>query len=334
MKILVILNSSAGKQSSPGGESQTEEIVKAFQAVNVEAQVACPEVPDGGRGPGLYPGVHFRRTRPWIRTTGEWRAERSSLDLTAFTKQALISPFDAVIAAGGDGTISAVAAALVGTLTPLGILPLGTLNHLARDLKISFNLQEAVRTIAEGKIREIDVGEVNGRIFVNNSSIGLYPKAVRKRNQEIIRLGRGKWPAMLDASLRVFLRFPLITIRLETPDGSLTQTTPFLFVGNNPYEMKFLRIGDRRSLEGGELCAYLLKHTGRLALLRILLLGILGLKHDRDFVSILSREVQVQTRRRRIVVSADGQLMTLDTPLNYRIRPKVLRVLAPETEKP
>jgi diacylglycerol kinase family enzyme len=300
MKIQVILNPSAGKRSSPDAESQIEEIATAFQAVNVDAQIAYPEVPD----------------------------------LTAFTRQVLISHFDAVVAAGGDGTVSAVAAALVDTSTPLGILPLGTLNHLARDLKISSNLQEAARTIAEGHIREIDVGDVNGHIFVNNSSIGLYPKAIRKRDQEIIRLGRGKWPAMLDASLRIFLRFPLITIRLETSDGSLTRTTPFLFVGNNKYEMKFLRIGDRQSLESGELCSYLLKHTGRLAFLRILLMGILGLKHESDFAFILSREIQVQARRRRFTVSADGQLMTLDTPLHYRILPKALRVLTPEIAKP
>jgi len=300
MKILVIFNSRAGKPSSLDGESKTEEIAKAFRAVNVDAQVASPEVPD----------------------------------LTAFTKQVVISHFDAVVAAGGDGTVSAVAAALVGTATPLGILPLGTLNHLARDLKISFNLQEAARTIAEGKIHEIDVGEVNGHIFVNNSSIGLYPKVVRERNQEIIRLGRGKWPAMLDASIRVFLRFPLITIRLETSDGSLMRTTPFLFIGNNKYEMKPLRIGDRQSLERGELCAYLLKHTGRLAFLRTLLMAILGMKQDRDFTFILSREVQVQMRHRRITVAADGQLMTLDTPLHYRIRPKALRVFAPEIAIP
>jgi len=299
MKTLVILNSRSGKRSSHDGETKTEEIAEAFQAVNVNAQIECPEVPD----------------------------------LTAFTKQFEISHFDAVVAAGGDGTVSAVAAALVGTSTPLGILPLGTLNLLAKDLKIPFHLKEAARTIAEGKVHEIDVGEVNGRIFVNNSSIGLYPKAVRERDQEIIRLGRGKWPAMLDASFRVFLRFPLITIRLETSDGSLTRTTPFLFVGNNKYEMKLLRVGDRPSLERGELCTYLLKHTDRLAFLRILLMAILGMKHDRDFTVILSREVRVQTRRRRITVSADGQLMTLDTPLDYRIRPKALRVFAPEMVK-
>ena len=300
MKILVILNSDAGRRSSPDRETRTEEIIKAFQAVHVEAAVECPGVPD----------------------------------LTEFTKKAPVSGFDAVVAAGGDGTVSAVAAALAGTPMPLGILPLGTLNHLAKDLKISFNLEEAARTIAAAGIREIDVGEVNGRIFVNNSSIGLYPKAVRKRNQAILRLGRRKWPAMLDASIRVFLRFPLITIRIDSPEGGMTRTTPFLFVGNNRYDMKFLHIGDRPSLEGGELCAYLLKNTGRLALLRIMLLGFLGLKHDRDFASLLTREVQVRTRRKRITVSADGQLFTLETPLHYRIRPKALRVLVPEAEKP
>jgi diacylglycerol kinase family enzyme len=298
-KILVILNSDAGKRSSPGPESRTEEINEAFRALGVEAVVECPGVPD----------------------------------LTAYTKSALRPGFDAVVAAGGDGTVSAVAAALAGTPMPLGILPLGTLNHLARDLKIPADLPEAARTIAAGGVREIDVGDVNGRIFVNNSSIGLYPKAVRKRNRSIVRLGRRKWPAMLDASVRVFLRFPLITIRIDSPAGGLTRTTPFLFVGNNRYDLKFLRVGDRPSLDGGELCAYLLKATGRLALLRIALLGILGLKHERDFDSLLSREVLVRTRRRRIMVSADGQLYMLETPLHYRIRPKALRVLAPEVEK-
>ena len=299
MKILVILNSDAGRRLSLDCEARVAEIIKAFQAIQVEAAVECPGVSD----------------------------------LTGFTKKALVSGFDAVVAAGGDGTVSAVAAALAGTPMPLGILPLGTLNHLAKDLKISLNLQEAALTIAAGKIREIDVGEANGRIFVNNSSIGLYPKAVRKRNQAILRLGRRKWPAMLDASVRVFLRFPLITIRIDSPEGGMTMTTPFLFVGNNRYDMKFLHIGARPSLEGGELCAYLLKNTGRLALLRIGFLGILGLKDDRDFASLLSKEVLVRTRRRHIMISADGQLYMLETPLRYRIRPKALRVLAPEAKK-
>lgn len=254
--------------------------------------------------------------------------------MAAFAKQAANSHFDAIAAAGGDGTISAVAAALVGTTKPLGILPLGTLNHLARDLGIPSDLPEAARTVADGKIRKIDVGEVNGRIFLNNSSIGLYPEVVRRRNQDITRLGRGKWPAMLDASIRVFLRFPLITIRLETPDGCLTRSIPFLFIGNNKYEMKLLSIGDRQSLEHGELCAYLLKHAGRLAFLKILLMGILGMRDDRDFTLLLSREVEVLTRRRRIRVAADGELMTLDTPLHYRIRPGALCVFAPEKVMP
>jgi len=300
MKILVILNSLSGNGSSLEGESRAEEIADAFRAVGIDAQVKSPEIPD----------------------------------FSAFMKQVEMSHFDAVVAAGGDGTIGTVAGVLAGTSTPLGILPLGTLNHLAKDLKIPFDMKEAVLTIAAGKTREIDVGEVNGHIFVNNSSIGLYPKAVLRRNQEIIRLGRGKWPAMLDASIRIFLRFPLVTLRLETSDGSLTRTTPFLFVGNNRYEMKILRVGDRPSLERGELCTYLLKHAGRLALLRILLMGLLGIKRENDFTFILSKEVQVQTRRSHITVSADGQLMTLQTPLNYRIRPKALRVFAPETAMP
>jgi len=300
MKILVILNSLSGNGTSREGESKAAEIADAFRAAGIDAQVKSPEV----------------------------------TDFSAFMKQVEMSHFDAVVAAGGDGTVGTVAGGLAGTSTPLGILPLGTLNHFAKDLKIPFDLKEAVLTIAAGKTREVDVGEVNGHVFVNNSSIGLYPKAVLRRNRDITCLGRGKWPAMLSASIRVFLRFPLVTIRLETSGGSLTRNIPFLFVGNNRYEMKLLRVGDRPSLERGELCIYLLKHAGRLALLRILLLGLLGIKREKDFTFILSKEVQVQTRRGRIIVSADGQLMTLQAPLNYRIRPKALRVFAPETATP
>ncbi len=89
-----------------------------------------------------------------------------------------------IVAAGGDGTVNGVASALVGTETPLGVLPLGTLNHFAKDLRIPLDLEEAARTVAAGVIRKIDVGEVNGKYFVNNSSIGMYPSVVRGRERE------------------------------------------------------------------------------------------------------------------------------------------------------
>src|SRR6476661_7433687 len=108
---------------------------------------------------------------------------------------------------GGDGTISAAASAVVGTETVLGILPLGTLNHFARDLGIPADLDEAAKLIASGKDRRVDVAEMNDRIFINNSAIGLYPLMVRDRDVQRKRLGRSKRLAMIVASVRTLARF-------------------------------------------------------------------------------------------------------------------------------
>ena len=112
-----------------------------------------------------------------------------------------------LIVGGGDGTIGAAASALVGTGTKLGILPLGTLNHFARDLGIPPDLDEAAKLIAAGKERRVDVAEMNGRIFINNSAIGLYPLMVVDRDAQQKRLGRSKRLAMLVASIRTLARF-------------------------------------------------------------------------------------------------------------------------------
>src|SRR4029079_14151203 len=121
-----------------------------------------------------------------------------------------------LVVGGGDGTISAAASALVGTDTRLGILPLGTLNHFARDLGIPTDLDEAAQLIARGHVRRVDVGEMNGRIFINNSAIGLYPLMVVDRDLQRRRLGRSKRVAMLVASLRTLARGqpPRLAVRI------------------------------------------------------------------------------------------------------------------------
>ena len=112
-----------------------------------------------------------------------------------------------VVGGGGDGTIAAVAAALVGTDTPLGVLPMGTLNHFAKDLGIPLELEKAVQTLFTGKVAQVDVGEVNGRIFLNNSSLGFYPRIVQEREREQ-RQGHSKWVAFARAAALMFATLP------------------------------------------------------------------------------------------------------------------------------
>lgn len=145
----------------------------------------------------------------------------------------------AIVAGGGDGTVNAVGSVVAGTNTVLGVLPLGTLNHFARDAGIPLDLEAAVATVVAGHIRTVDTGEVNGRTFVNNASIGIYPDIVVER-ERLRQLGHRKWIAFVLASARILRRYRRLVVRLAAPrqgsgqagDASDRARTAFLFVGN------------------------------------------------------------------------------------------------------
>ena len=155
-----------------------------------------------------------------------------------------------------DGTVSAVASALAGSNAILGILPMGTLNHFAKDMHIPLDLEAAVATITRGKTAHCDVGEVNGRIFVNNSSLGLYPSMVFERDLQQRRTGRSKWTAVFWASLTVLRRFRSVRVRMKINGQTCVRKTPFVFVGNNEYEIEGLNVGTRSCLNSGHLSLY------------------------------------------------------------------------------
>ena len=237
---------------------------------------------------------------------------------------------DAVIAAGGDGTLSTVAGALVSTDMPMGILPLGTLNHFAKDMGIPLDLAAAARVIAGGLVAATDVAAVNGRVFINNSSLGAYPRLVLERETYRSRHGWNKWMAMGAAMLNLFRRFPLCDVRLETDTGSIVRRTPFVFVGNNEYELDMLNVGTRRCLDRGELCLYIASVQSRWGLLVLFVRTCLGsLKQSRDFHSFCLSGCSIATRRHRLHVAVDGEVVTMNPPLEYAIRAQALRVIVP-----
>jgi diacylglycerol kinase family enzyme len=245
-------------------------------------------------------------------------------------RKAAASATDVVVAGGGDGTVSTVAAALAGGTKPLGVLPLGTWNNFARDLSIPLSLDEAVRTIAAGQVRAVDVGEVNGHSFINNASIGVYPRMVARREGLRLKLGGRKWLAPVAALAAAFRRFPLMRIRVEVDGRTVQSTTPLLFVGNNRYEISLLSAGRRPRIDGGCVCMYLVKSTGRFNLARIALRALFGrLDQAKDFEAGCAAELWVETRRQRLTVAKDGDVISLRPPLHFRSRPGALRVLAP-----
>ena len=236
-----------------------------------------------------------------------------------------------LIVGGGDGTISAAAAALAGTGTKLGIFALGTLNHFARDLGIPADLDEAARLIAGGEQRLVDVAEMGERLFINNSAIGLYPLMVVDRDQQRKRLGRSKRLAMIVASLRTLMRFNHHRLTLTVNDEATGRVdTPLLFVGNNDYRIDFGAPRQRESLDDGQLCVLVMRKKTRRGFLAASLRALLGRARRDDMVRLEGVEtLKVSAPRRTLTVSLDGEVVRARTPLEYRIRKRALRVIAP-----
>ncbi|HEX7930739.1 MAG TPA: YegS/Rv2252/BmrU family lipid kinase [Sphingomicrobium sp.] len=246
-------------------------------------------------------------------------------------KKAADDGADLVIVGGGDGSISAAAGALAGTKTRLGILPLGTLNHFARDLGIPMRLDEGAKLIAEGKVRDVDVAEVNGRTFINNSAIGLYPLMVIDRDLQQQRLGRSKRLAMVVAAMRTLARFHHDRLTLTVNDEKARLDTPLLFVGNNDYRIDIGAPGHRESVQDGKLCVLVMRKKTRRGLVAASIRALLNRTRPDDMVRLddVSR-LRVASQRKHLPISVDGEVTALTTPLDYKVRKRALKVIAPE----
>ncbi len=293
MSIAVILNPASG---SGTGESAAQEITQLFAARGAECTIALA---------------------------------RGAEALREAAADALRGGCRILVAGGGDGTVNALAGAVIGRDVPLGVLPLGTLNHFAKDLGIPLELAAAVGVVLDGRVQAVDVGEVNGHIFLNNCSIGVYPRIVELRNRYGGR-GLAKWAAALWASLVVLRRRPFLAVRIETPGQAVVRRSPFVFVGNNEYRMAGLQAASRESLTGGRLAVYVMNASGRPGLLR-LAWQVFGRGADRvsELDLLLVEEVAIETRRRVLPVAIDGEVLVLPSPLRCRSLPGAVRVTVP-----
>ncbi|HUR70077.1 MAG TPA: diacylglycerol kinase family protein [Candidatus Thermoplasmatota archaeon] len=292
-RVSVILNAGAGRDAVAPAD-----VRRAFRRAGVDAEV--------------------------IATPGDKLADAASA--------AVARGADVVVAAGGDGTVNAVAGALAGSDAAMGVLPLGTLNHFARDIGVPVDLDAAAALIATGEPRRIDLGEVNGRIFVNNSSIGLYPAIVVDRDAQRERAGRGKWVAMLVAIGRTLRRFPRLRVRVDLLDKVLPRVTPFVFVGNNRFLASPGAVGRRDRLDGGELSVLTAHSTSRWRLVWMAIAAIVrpGREPRAKGLDAAARPALViDADRGTIRVALDGEVVRMRPPLRYRILPGALRVVGP-----
>ena len=288
--ITVILNSTAG--SADG--SPRSRIEQAFARARIAAEVRTVTGPE----------VHAA-------------AERAAADGST------------LVAAGGDGTVSTVASVAAAAGVTFGVVPLGTLNHFAKDAGIPLDLDEAAQAIAAGFTRALDIGVVNDHLFVNNVGLGLYVRIVRERERQQ-RQGRRKWTAFAIGLANAWVRFRTLTVRLDVEGTALVRQTPFVFIGNGDYKAEGLDVGSRTSIDAGRLLIYVAPEAGRFDLIGLSLRALAGrLTPDVKLEEFSATEMTIEIPAPRIDAAIDGELVRLRPPLTCVIRPGALRTLVP-----
>ncbi len=299
MRLEILVNGGAGAVSKAGDDDEKTVIEVAMKEAGVDAEVRV---------------IDPARMKDHIRT--RWAADDRP---------------DAIVVAGGDGTVNAAAEVAAGTDIVIGVLPLGTFNHFAKDLGMPVDLDGAAVALAGGAVRTVDVGEVNGHVFVNNSLLGVYPAMVATRDRITDQTGWGKFRAAPVAAVRALRHLPVHRLDLTGPGYERSRTrTPFVFIGNGVYDNHGSGVHERDDLGDGVLGVSVARVVSRWGLVRTVLRAVLsGSQSARDLDTVELTELTIRSRTKRVRVALDGEVCWLELPLRYEVRPNALHVLAP-----
>lgn len=250
-------------------------------------------------------------------------------------EQAVRDGFRIIVAAGGDGTVAGVAHALAGTDSALAVLPLGTFNYFARGLQMPEDPEAAARAILDGQDHSIAVATLNGRLFLNNVSIGLYPAILEEREATYARFGRYRILAHL-ASLRTILRFQRpYRMLLELDETRRLVRTPMVFIARSAYQLDQFGLKGADAISADRFALFLAQKQTRLGFLRLAWrLVRRRVDHDRDVQVLTPERIGITVLgRQRISVALDGEKLRMDLPLTIALSNDQLHVIVPP-EKP
>ncbi|MEO8684498.1 MAG: diacylglycerol kinase family protein [Devosia sp.] len=247
------------------------------------------------------------------------------------TARAITSEAEVIVAAGGDGTITALAHALVDSPKSLAILPLGTVNALAKDLKVPLDLAAAVASLATATPQRIDVGEVNGKVFLHKVVVGLIPGVAAGRERIRSNQSLAAKLGLLRYFFRRIARTRRIAVAIDIADGpSRVERVQAIAVASNEYDEGFGHFFSRQQLDQGRLTLYVLKHFTVGDFFRLTWGMLLGHWRDDEALRVESAvSVTIRSHKQLLKVMFDGEVMTMNTPLVFRIRPLALSVLTP-----
>lgn len=249
-------------------------------------------------------------------------------DVSATIRAAVQRGEKLFLAAGGDGTINHVLQAVAHNEATLGIIPLGTFNHLAKDLKIPLDWRAALDVALTGATAQIDLGRINDRFFANNISLGIYPEMAAKRERYRMH---GKFRAYREALLWAMRDFPHVTIAIESPPHFKQIKTHVFMVAVNSYDLT--RVGvlaPRPTMEGGALSVYWMPHMARIRFVKAVAQFLRGKISIVDGLRYLrTKQLKIDSTKERIRVGMDGEIFAFAPPLVVTIAPSALLVKVP-----
>lgn len=254
----------------------------------------------------------------------------SGADIARAAQRAAREGADVVIALGGDGTQSAVAGALAGSDTLMGVLPGGTFNYFARELQVGETLDAALDTLISGTVRRMDVGEINGRIFLNNASFGVYPKILERREAVYKRWGRSRIAAYWSALLTLWdMRDPMhLSLTLDGTKRDFY--TPLAFVARSAYQLENMGLEGADAVRDGKLVLFLAKGHGARQMITAAFRLVIGkMARGQDFDLLIADEILIETRQPRRLLAFDGEKERATGPFQLRVKRDALSVIVP-----
>jgi len=240
---------------------------------------------------------------------------------------------DPLVAAGGDGTIAALAGPCYRAGTRLGIIPMGTFNYFARAHGISQDLDRAVALLAQQPERDVAPGKVNGRIFLNNLSIGVYPTILQEREDIYARYGRSRAAAYWSV-LKALVRRPRsLKLRLDLDGKTQELSTPLAFIAASAYQLDEFGLDDRDALRNGQFPIFIAPQVTRRALLHTAWRLSLGKAvKGPDYRVLTARNIEITPEQSKVLVACDGEKINMDAPLRIHLPDRPLRLIALEQD--
>ena len=240
-----------------------------------------------------------------------------------------------VVAAGGDGTINALAHAALGSGCPFGVLPQGTFNYFARTHGIPTDTEDAVRLLLSARAHPVQVGQVNERIFLVNASVGLYPQLLEDREAFKQQYGRSRFIALISGLATLMRQHRQLHLRIERNDETRELRTPTLFVGNNLLQLQQIGLSEAECLDRGMLAALAVRPVGTLSMFWLMLRGAFGRLGEAENVHTFAfRRIVVKPRwplgRRRMKIATDGEVMRMRPPLQFAVAAEPLMLIKPD----